>query len=71
MIELVISVCLISTPSECKDVHLTYVAQGLTPYSCLMRAQPKIAKWSIHHPRWSIRKWHCADTRLASRQKKI
>lgn len=70
MIELIISVCLISALGECKDVRLTYVEPRLTAYGCLMGAQPQIAKWITGHPGWSVRKWRCADTYYASRNKK-
>lgn len=59
MIELLVSVCLITDPQQCKDVRLSYVADGMTPRQCLMGAQPELAKWSAGHPKWRIDKWRC------------
>ncbi len=59
MFELIISVCLINSPQNCKDVHLTYMGQLTTPHQCMNRGQPEMAKWSSYNPGWSIRKWRC------------
>ncbi|MGA7116871.1 MAG: hypothetical protein WBY12_06725 [Hyphomicrobium sp.] len=59
MLELMVSVCLISDPARCKDVALTYSAENLTPMQCMMGAQPEIAKWIEAHPKWALRKWTC------------
>jgi hypothetical protein len=59
MIELLISVCLLAEPGRCKDVALTFVGETLTPFQCMMGAQPEIAKWSQVHPNWSVRRWTC------------
>lgn len=60
MIVLVLSVCLAADPDRCKDVNLTFSADGLTPYECVMRAQPELAKWIGEHPGWQVKKWRCA-----------
>jgi hypothetical protein len=67
MIELLISVCLIHQPATCKDVHLSYVAEALTPYACLMRAQPELARWAEAHPKWRIEKWRCQDPKQVAK----
>lgn len=59
MIELLVSVCLIDDPARCKDVRLSYLAEGLSPYQCVMSGQAEIAKWSEGHPKWRIAKWRC------------
>jgi len=59
MLELLISVCLIDSPTRCKDVALSYAAESLTPFQCMMGAQPEIAKWSDSHPQWAIKRWTC------------
>lgn len=59
MFELIISVCMITEPKSCKDVHLTYVGEMATPYQCMRYGQPEMAKWTLTHPGWSIRKWRC------------
>lgn len=59
MFELIISVCLLNSPDQCKNVHLTYMGELNTPYQCMMIGQPEMAKWSVSNPGWSIRKWRC------------
>ncbi len=59
MLELLVSVCLISDPARCKDVSLVYSDEGLTPMQCMMGAQPEIAKWVESHPQWALKKWTC------------
>lgn len=60
MIELVVSVCLLGDPGTCKDVHLTFAEANMTPYQCMMQGQPQIAQWANGHPKWRVRKFHCA-----------
>lgn len=64
MLELLVSVCLISDPSRCKDVSLVYSAENLTPMQCLLGAQPEIAKWVEAHPQWAPRRWTCQKAGL-------
>jgi hypothetical protein len=59
MLELLLSVCLVHAPERCKDVALTYSAESLTPFQCIMGAQPEIAKWSEGHPNWTVKRWTC------------
>ena len=60
MIVLVMSVCLLAEANTCKDVHLTYSAQSVTPMQCLMGGQAQIAKWTNGHPKWRVKRWKCA-----------
>jgi hypothetical protein len=59
MIELVVSVCLLDDPSQCKDISLVYSAEGVTPSQCLMMSPAEIAKWSEGHPKWFAKRWTC------------
>jgi hypothetical protein len=59
MIELVVSVCLVADISRCKDVSLTYSAEELTPYQCMMGSPAEIAKWTEAHPNWVAKRWTC------------
>ena len=67
MIELILSVCMVGDPNVCKDIHLTYSAANLTPYQCLMRGQPEIAKWNEGNPNWQVQKYRCGRVRIAER----
>lgn len=59
MLELVISVCLLSDPTRCKDVSLTYFNDGASPMQCMMKSQIEISKWAEGHPKWFAKKWSC------------
>lgn len=59
MIELVLSVCFVADPGRCKDVHLTYMAEAVTPHQCMMYGQPEISKWMEGNPNWRLQKWRC------------
>jgi len=59
MIEVVAMVCFISDPNKCKDVHLSFVAQSITPQQCMMYGQMELAKWTEGNPNWTIRKFTC------------
>lgn len=66
MLVLALSVCLSASPAECKDVHLTFLADNATPFQCMRMGQPEIAKWSLSHPKWTVKKWRCVpEDRLA------
>lgn len=64
MLELLVSVCLISDPTQCKDVNLVYTDEALTPMQCMMGAQPEIAKWIEAHPQWTLKRWTCQKAGL-------
>ncbi|HSM40516.1 MAG TPA: hypothetical protein VK862_07170 [Afifellaceae bacterium] len=68
MIELVISVCMISDPQVCKNVHFTETAGNMTPMQCMMQGQQQIAEWANTHPKWQIRRWRCGRVRFDERE---
>ena len=57
MTELLFTVCLAASPSVCEEQSLRYV--DLSPRTCVMAAQPELARWSVEHPGWSVRRWSC------------
>jgi hypothetical protein len=59
MIELLIAACLVSDLSQCRDVSLTFAADGVTSRQCMMDSMPEVAKWSQEHPNWVARRWTC------------
>lgn len=63
MIEIVMSVCLIDAPDRCKDVRLSYMAESVTPFECMMYGQTEMAKWTEGNPNWKIAKWKCGAAR--------
>jgi hypothetical protein len=61
MIELVFIVCLATAPDQCKDIHLTYAEEAITPMQCVMHGQPQIARWiSENPPIWTVKRWYCS-----------
>ena len=59
MIEVVALVCSMQAPLQCKDIHLSFAADSVTPQQCMMYGQFELAKWTVGHPNWQIRKWSC------------
>lgn len=57
MTELVVLVCSIVNGAICKDVSLIFA--DLPIMTCIVGAQPELARWSETHPNWSVRKWSC------------
>ena len=65
MFELVFSACLILNAQSCKDVHLTYEGQRVTPMQCALFGQSEMAKWVAQHPGYRVAKFRCATARSA------
>lgn len=59
MLELVISVCLLSEPTRCKDVHVTTMEDMIIPYHCAMQANVEVPKYIEAHPQYFARRWQC------------
>jgi hypothetical protein len=58
MIELIVTVCAIASPSMCEEAHLQFAWSG-SPQQCAMAAPPYIAQWVGEHPKWNAVKWRC------------
>ena len=67
MIALVFVACLQSSPAVCEERTLTFAEANLTPYRCLMRAQLRLAEWSLTHPQWRISRWGCGRVQFAKK----
>lgn len=57
MIALVFVTCLSSEPGNCQEHSLLY--QDVSAMSCMLGAQPELAKWTVEHPGWQINSWSC------------
>jgi len=57
MIELAFVTCLAASPTDCEDRSLIF--QEGTPHSCMMIAQPQLARWVEEHPKWRVARWKC------------
>ncbi len=65
MIELVFTVCLLSSAVTCEEKRITYV-ENMTPRTCLRQAQPELARWNEGNPKWLIRRWTCRTVETTS-----
>lgn len=59
MVDLVLTVCLASNPSQCRDEHLYFENHGSLT-QCMFLAPGEIAKWSMNHPKHKVMRWKCA-----------
>ncbi|TWF58552.1 hypothetical protein [Neorhizobium alkalisoli] len=59
MVDLVLTVCLLSNPASCRDEHLFFESRG-SLFQCMILAPTEIAKWSGDHPALRIKRWRCA-----------
>ena len=58
MIELVFIACLYAAPDVCRENNLVFI-EAISPRTCMMQAQPQLAKWVENHARWRIARWRC------------
>jgi hypothetical protein len=59
MIEIVLTVCALSTPSQCEERRLPFVSQG-SLMQCVMQAPSYLATWVEEHPGKRVVRWRCA-----------
>jgi hypothetical protein len=59
MIELILTVCALSAPSECDERRFEFASQE-SLMQCMMQAPPYIAEWSNQHPATRVMRWRCA-----------
>ncbi len=57
--ELILLVCLIGAPQQCREEYLPVSLEPIPQLRCLMGAQPIIAQWSGVHPKWRVTRWRC------------
>lgn len=59
VVDLILTVCLISNPGNCRDEHLYFESRG-SLVQCMVLAPAEIAKWSQEHATFKVRRWKCA-----------
>jgi hypothetical protein len=59
LVDLVLTICLISNPQQCRVEHLYFESRG-TLFQCMILAPGEIAKWSRTHPAHNVVRWKCA-----------
>ncbi|MCB5204945.1 hypothetical protein LH464_20995 [Neorhizobium sp. T786] len=58
LVDLVLTVCVLANPSNCRTEHLYFESQG-SLFQCMILAPTQIAKWSESHPAVRIVRWKC------------
>ncbi len=57
MIELVLTVCLLSAPDSCREERTDFVAQSLM--GCVTQGQMYAARWLAERPALRLSRWRC------------
>ena len=58
VIDLVLTVCLLSNPTSCREERLHFENRG-SLHNCMFLAPTEIAKWSGDHPKVKVVRWKC------------
>lgn len=61
MVELIFVACLASAPTDCSERRLLF--SDISPMTCLIGAQPELAKWVYQHPAYTVASWKCQGYR--------
>jgi hypothetical protein len=61
MIAIILSTCLLSDPSVCREETIP-LANEVSAVRCVMTAPPHVAQWSTEHPEWRVVRWRCRLT---------
>ncbi|WP_181708046.1 hypothetical protein [Chthonobacter rhizosphaerae] len=61
MIELVLTVCLMTAPEECRQERMPFEGPLI---SCAMAGQFAAAEWLQTHPKWSLSRWRCGPQEI-------
>lgn len=59
LIDLVLTICLMAAPSDCREERLHFENKG-NLLNCMFLAPTQIVKWSEEHPNMRVVKWKCA-----------
>lgn len=57
MIELLFVACLSTAPDQCQERRLLFTE--ISPMTCMMGAQPELARWTQTHPAFRVTGWKC------------
>lgn len=58
-LELSFKVCSLNEGNRCKEESMTFFADNVTPFQCMLYGQIEISKWQEAHPNWSMHGWKC------------
>jgi hypothetical protein len=57
--ELILAVCMLSSPADCREERVSISMEPTAPMQCMIGAQPVIAEWAQTHPKWKVERWRC------------
>ena len=55
----ILTVCLMSNPTNCKEERVQQSVEERSPVSCVVEGQSTVAVWQTQHPAWHVDKWKC------------
>ncbi len=58
MIAVILSACLLSEPSVCRE-HRILLSSEISAIGCMITAMPHVARWTEQHPSWRVVRWQC------------
>ena len=59
MLVLIMTVCSLSSPSQCGEARLQFAAEE-SLMQCMLQAPPYLAQYVGEHPNTRIERWRCA-----------
>lgn len=59
----ILFVCMLSSPSTCKEERVQQSVEERPPVACVVEGQSTVAVWQQAHPAWHINKWKCVPRR--------
>ena len=57
--DLILLICLIAAPENCREERVRFSVEVMAPMACLSRAPSLIAQWSSPRPDWRVTRWRC------------
>ncbi len=57
MVALILTVCALANPTDCKEEIIPL--EGVKITRCMLDAQAVLQEWSSSHPKWKIASWKC------------
>jgi len=59
--ELILLVCLLTSPNNCKTVHLPITIENGQPMMCMMQSQAIMTKWVNENPKYMVKSFKCSS----------
>jgi hypothetical protein len=56
---ILLSVCLLASPTTCREERLSWSFEDASFMGCLTHAQGRMAQWQTEHPDWRVQRWRC------------